>query len=420
MQRFCFLAVLILLVNAVRSQPSQQERLEAKKAEIQREIQENQKLLQQVKSKEKTATGTLLLQKQKIRLKENLIQTTENQTRLLSDDIYKNQLQINQLSRDLEILRADYAQMILKSYKSRSGQSRAMFLLSSENFLQAYKRAQYMKQYASWRRAQAEEIKSKSKELQTYNQSLAVLVDEKQVLLNENQKEKEALEKAKKEQEQLVNAIRKDKKKIAAEIQQKEKEAKAIDRQIEKLIREAIAAANKKTTAAAKSSPQSKSAQNAAAAAAAAPNKVALTPESKIIADNFRSNKGKLPWPVERGFISLGYGDQPHPIHKSLVVHNSGVEITTDQGSNARAVFGGEVESVLLLSPVNKMVIIRHGDYFTVYQNLSSVSVSKGDKVAMKQSIGRIRTNGDTGRTVLKFVLMQNTAYYNPQSWLAN
>jgi septal ring factor EnvC (AmiA/AmiB activator) len=143
-----------------------------------------------------------------------------------------------------------------------------------------------------------------------------------------------------------------------------------------------------------------------------------LTSEGQMIANNFKANKGKLPWPVEKGFVSLGYGDQAHPVYKSLVVHNSGVEITTDQGANARAVFGGEVISVMVLSPVNKAVMIQHGDYFTVYQNLSSVSVSKGDKVTTKQSIGKIRTSGDTGKTVLKFTISQNTTYSNPASWL--
>jgi murein DD-endopeptidase MepM/ murein hydrolase activator NlpD len=126
-----------------------------------------------------------------------------------------------------------------------------------------------------------------------------------------------------------------------------------------------------------------------------------------------------LPFPVERGFISLGYGDQPHPVYKTLTIHNSGVEITTDQGANARAVFDGEVTSVMVLSPVNKAVMIQHGDFFTVYQNLSSVSVSKGDKVSRKQTIGKVRTSGETGKTVIKFLILQNTTYNNPASWLS-
>jgi murein DD-endopeptidase MepM/ murein hydrolase activator NlpD len=145
-----------------------------------------------------------------------------------------------------------------------------------------------------------------------------------------------------------------------------------------------------------------------------------LTAESKILADNFKANRGRLPFPVERGFISLGFGDQTHPIYKSLTIHNSGVEITTDQGSNARAVFDGVVTSVIVLSPVNKAVMIQHGDFFTVYQNLSSVSVSKGDKVTRKQTIGKVRTNGETGKTILKFLILQNTTYNNPGSWLSS
>jgi murein DD-endopeptidase MepM/ murein hydrolase activator NlpD len=138
------------------------------------------------------------------------------------------------------------------------------------------------------------------------------------------------------------------------------------------------------------------------------------------VADNFRANKGRLPYPVERGKITLGFGNQAHPVYKSLMVHNSGVEITTDQGANARAVFDGVVFSVFNVSPVNRAVMIQHGDYFTVYQNLSSVNVNKGDKVSRKQSIGRVRSNGETGKTVLKFLILQNTSYINPSGWLSN
>ena len=395
------------------AQPGQQEKLEARKAQIQKEIQENQRLLQSVKTKEKSATTQLIIKREKIKLKERLIETTERQTKVLNNDMYLNQLQINRLKRELDDLKADYADMILKSYKSRSEQSRAMFLLSSENFLQAYKRAQYMKQYASYRRSQGEEIKSKQVALQEFNQKLEVQKREKQRLLAENQKERNALEQERKEQEQLVKQIQKDKKQITADIRKKQQESKRIDAQIQKLIRDAIAAANKKTAA---SEAKSGGAKKATATAASA--KIVLTPEGKVISDNFKANKGRLPWPVVRGVVTLGYGDQPHPVHRSLIVHNSGVEITTDAGANARAVFGGEVASVIVLSPVNKAVMIQHGDYFTVYQNLSNVVVSKGDKVSINQNLGTIRTN-DTGKTVIKFTISQNTTYVNPQSWLA-
>jgi septal ring factor EnvC (AmiA/AmiB activator) len=393
-----------------------QEQLEERKLKIQQEIQEKQELLKSVKSKEKSVVSQLLIQKEKIGLKEKLIRTTEKQTKLLSDDIYTNQLKINQLNRDLTELREDYAEMIRKSYKSRSEQSRAMFLLSSENFLQAYKRAQYMKQYASYRKMQGDEIKQKSSQLIAYNEKIGAQKQEKEKLIVENEKEKEELEKEKQEQEKLAKQIQKEKGKISAEIKKKQAETKKIDAQIKKLIRDAIAAANKKTAAEkAKFNPKTTATEKKAIESS---DKIILTPEGKIVSDNFKNNKGRLPWPVEKGTISLGYGDQPHPVFKSLTVHNSGIEISTENGASARAVFAGEVTQVQLITPVKKAVVIKHGDFFTVYQNLSSVNVQAGDKVSAKQSLGKIRTDGD-GRTVLKFVVSQNSTYFNPTTWLA-
>lgn len=409
MQKFLLGLFFLCTTSIMWGQDSQQEKLEKRKAEIQQEIRDNEKLLQNVKKKEKSAVNVIILQNNKIKLKEKLIRTTEKQTKILGNDMYINQMKINKLNRELAILKEDYAKMIVKSYKSRSEQSRAMFLLSSENFLQAYKRAQYMKQYTSYRKMQGEEIKSKTDELLGYNEKLNIQKAAKKKLLVENTKEKQSLEKEKKEQLKLVNSIKKDKKKITADIKKKQQEARAIDRQIDRLIREAIAEANRK---AASENPN-------APAAAYTSSKIVLTAEAKVLADNFRANRGKLPWPVEKGFVSLGFGSQPHPVYPSLVVHNSGVEITTEQGSNARAVFGGEVVSVIVLSPVNKAVMIQHGDCFTVYQNLSSVFVSKGEKVSIKQNLGKIRTNGE-GKTILKFTISQNTTYNNPASWLYN
>jgi septal ring factor EnvC (AmiA/AmiB activator) len=409
MRKFLLGLFFLCATSVIWGQETQQEKLEKRKAEIQQEILDNEKLLKTVKKKEKSAVNVIILQSNKIKLKEKLIRTTEKQTKILGNDIYINQLKINKLNRELVILKEDYAKMIVKSYKSRSEQSRAMFLLSSENFLQAYKRAQYMKQYTGFRKMQGEEIKSKTNELLGYNDKLNIQKAAKKKLLVENTKEKMSLEKEKREQLKLVSSIKKDKKKITAEIKRKQTESRAIDRQIDRLIREAIAEANRK---AALENPN-------APAAAYTSARIVLTAEAKILADNFRANKGKLPWPVEKGFVSLGYGEQSHPVYPNLVIHNSGVEITTEQGSNARAVFAGEVTSVIVLSPVNKAVMIQHGDCFTVYQNLSSVFVSKGDKVSIKQSLGKIRTNGE-GKTILKFTISQNTTYNNPASWLYN
>jgi septal ring factor EnvC (AmiA/AmiB activator) len=432
MSKYIFSLLFLLTSTMMWSQLTPQEKLEQRKAQILREIQEKEDQLQNVQSKEKTVTTQLKIQTEKIKLKENLINTTEKQTKLLGNDMYINQLNINRLKRELVLLKEDYANMIQKSYKSRSEQSRAMFLLSSQNFLQAYKRAQYMKQYASYRKTQGLEIQEKSIELENFNQIIGVQKTAKQKLIEENEKERIALEKERQVQQELVKSIKKDKKQIIADIKKKQQETRNIDNQIQKLIRAAIAAANKRTAdanrktaeanrKAAPNSPKtiSKEAVKAESAAIETSSKIVLTAEGQLVSNNFKANKGRLPWPVEKGFVSLGYGDQAHPVYKTLVVHNSGVEITTDQGANARAVFGGEVISVMVLSPVNKAVMIQHGDYFTVYQNLSSVSVSKGDKVSTKQPIGKIRTSGDTGKTVLKFTISQNTTYNNPAGWLS-
>ena len=425
---------MICTTSFVWSQETQQEKLEKRKAQIQQEIRDNEKLLQSVKKKEKSAVSVVIVQANKIKLKEKLINTTERQAKLLSNDIYINQLQINKLNRELEVLKDDYSEMIVKSYKSRSEQSRAMFILSSDSFLQAYKRAQYMKQYTNYRKMQGDEIKSKSDQLTVYNEKLGDQKSAKQKLIQENEKERLSLLKAKQEQEKIVNSIKKDKNKIAGEIKKKQQEARTIERQIDRIIREAIAEANRKAAlekAMKKAEAEAKAGDSkdeikkrakaiVSAAPAVSSAKIVLTPEEKIVSDNFKANRGKLPWPVEKGFVSLPYGDQAHPQFPSLRVHNSGVEITTDQGASARAVFAGEVTNVMFLSPVNKAVMIQHGDYFTVYQNLSSVNVSKGDKVSIKQSIGKVRTNGETGRTVLKFTISQNTTYNNPSSWINN
>ena len=406
MPKFLLSILFLCLTSLVWGQESQQEKLEQRKAQILQEIRENESQLRSVKKKEKSAVTVVMLQANKIKLQEKLIKTTEKQAKVLGNDMYINQVKINKLKKELEVLKEDYARMIVKSYKSRSEESRAMFLLSSENFLQAYKRAQYMKQYSSFRKMQGEEIKSKSLELQDYNGRLAVQKKEKQKIIAEREKERLALEKQKKEQLRLVNAIKKDKNKIMAAIRKKQSETKAIDRQIDRLIREAIAEANRK-------------AAKDGTATGGSSSRIALTAEAKILADNFRANKGKLPWPVEKGFVSLGYGRQSHPVYPTLVINNSGVEITTDTGAYARSVFAGEVTNIMVLSPVNKAVMIQHGDCFTVYQNLSSVSVSKGDKVGIKQNLGKIRTNSE-GKTVLKFTISQNATYNNPASWLYN
>jgi len=203
MQKRILTLLFICLTSLAWSQQTQEE-LEQKKAKIQQEILEKERMLQDVRSKEKSVVKLLSLQKEKIGLKVKLINTTTKQTKLLSNDMYINQVQINKLKKDLVILKEDYAEMIVKSYKSRSQQSRAMFLLSSENFLQAYKRLQYMKQYSSYRKMQGDEIKDKTTKLADYNAKLSGQKTEKEKLLAEQEKQRADLEKKSKSKKKLL------------------------------------------------------------------------------------------------------------------------------------------------------------------------------------------------------------------------
>lgn len=328
--------IAFLIFSASAWSQSAQEKLEQRKEQILKEIRAQEALLRSQDTKQKSILTEIIQQKEKIRLRESLIKTTEKQAKILKDEMYINQLAINQLNRELEDLKSDYAALIVKSYKSRSEQSRAMFLLSSESFLQAYKRAQYMKQYASFRKTQGEEIKVKSEKLEVLNIKLDAQNIEKKKLIVEQEQERVTLQKEKDEQEKLSAAIQKDKKKIAQEIKSKQQEAKEIDRKIDRLIKEAIAEANRKAAAERKkANPKITAAETRATENS---TKMVLTPEAKIISDNFKSNKGRLPWPTNTGQITQKFGDQPHPDLSYLTVHSNGIEITTSSGSQARAV----------------------------------------------------------------------------------
>lgn len=413
MTRFFLTIFLIGFIALGYGQADQRKKLEQRKAQILKEMKELQNLESQSKSKEKSVLGKIEENSTKIKLSERLISTTAKQTRLLTDDIYTNQLSINKLNRELKVLKEDYANMVVKAYKSRSEQSRIMFILSSEDFLQAYKRMQYMKQYASFRKVQGDEIRAKMAELETRVTTLSGQKKEKEVLLAESEKEKKTLEKDKQEQETLVKSIRKDKKKYAAEIKKKQQEAKDIDRKIDRMIKDAIAAANKKAAAKATTAAEKK---EIVAAAKKEPNKIVLTKEEKLTSNNFRANAGRLPWPVTEGYVSSKFGKHESPLEKGVVVENNGIEITSKPGASVRAVFDGEVTQVQIISGT-KTVTIRHGEYFTFYFNLSSVNVSVGDKVSTKQNIGTIHTY-PSGKTVMRFFVSQNTKFLNPESWI--
>lgn len=396
---------------------AEQKKLENQKAKLLKEIQSVQSLLNANKKKERDVLAELTAQNKKIKIQQGIISNSKKQIRNLANDIYVNKLKRNKLQRELKVLKKDYEKTIRQSYKIRSDQSKFMYILSAENLLQAYKRIQYIKQYAKHRQQQGEELQSKTEELTAIMEKLEVQIAKQEKIAKEQEKEQQALEEARKIQAALVAEIKKDSKLYASQIKTKQLETKKIDQQIRQLIQKSIEEANRRAREKAEREAKARGEKVKTPTTTASSTRLEMTPEDKVLASNFKANKGRLPWPVTKGYISLGYGDQPHPMVPNTTIHNSGVEITTEPGAPVRAVFDGEVMNIQIIGNT-RAVSIRHGEYITVYQNLNTVSVQPGQKVSTKQSIGTVGRNFER-KYVLKFVLSRNTSIENPQSWLS-
>lgn len=405
MRIYLFLLLTFSGVSVVVAQPDRQKELEEKRILILNEIKQINSLLFKTRGQKKSVLTEVEDISHRISARENLIKVTNQQANLLTRNINDNLQKMEQLRKELKELKVDYAAMISKSYKSKSQKSRIMFLFSAENFLQAYKRVQYMKQYAKQRKKQGESIQEKTTLLQQLNNDLIAQKKQKEQLITENQQAKTRLKEEKKDQEMLVSSLKKDEGKFTAQIRKKQREAAAIDKQIEDLIKAAIAKSNKESNVT-KTDSKTKSAT------------FALTPEAKVLAANFTSNKGKLIWPVEKGVVTSSYGTHRHPQFPNVTTNNNGVDISTEANSKARAVFAGEVMQIQQIKGANQAVYVRHGDYITIYRNLATVSVKKGDKVKAKQEIGTIFNNPTTGKTTLKFYIYKNATKMNPADWV--
>ena len=382
------------------SQSKKQQELEERRRELTREIQQIGALLFEGKKEQKSVLSVVEDLDFKIKVRKNLISITNQQANLLTREINTNQTKISRLRVRLKALKADYAQMIVKSYKSRSDQSKLMFLLSSTNFQQAYKRLQYIKQYADYQKLQAELIKTETAKMQELNIELVTQKKNKQTLIEENKMAKSILDQERMQQNILISDIKNNLSKFTAQLKTKQRESNKIDKEIRKIIQAAIAASNKKAGKSAKSKVFS------------------LTPEQKILAANVTSNKGKLPWPVAKGVVKLRYGNNPSPIDRSLTIKSNGVRIATNKGEEVRAVFEGVVQGIMTPKNGNNTIMVRHGNYITVYKNLSKFYVQKGDKVTTKQVIGEVITNKASGETILSFGIYKDSATQNPSQWI--
>ena len=391
-----FLWIVLLCSNSIFSQNNRKQ-LEKQKEAIQKELKEINALLFKNK-KQKASTFTDIENiNYKIQRKQEVIKLTNRQINLLNIELEKNKNQQVDLSKRLKEVKAAYKEMILRSYKSKSGKNKLMFVLSSESFFQAFKRTQYIKQYAAFRRNQANKMVTISDELKLINDELIERKKLKETLLTNNRLTQKSLEKEKNQANEIAFKLKSQEKKYKKNILAKQKESLKIDKQIDKLIREAIAASNKTKTKS---------------------NSFNLTPEAIALAKNFELNKGKLPWPVSRGVVIQRFGTQPHPVVKTAKIKSNGIVIATEKSAKVKTVFKGQVLSVLKFRGSNPTILIQHGNYITAYKNLSKVFVSKGDVLESGQAIGEVFTNKTNSQSTIQFSIFKKTTPLNPLFWI--
>ena len=397
--------ILLLFVSPVFSQQSKKD-LEKRKEKIQKEIDFTNKQLQIV-TKNKSATKEQLeaLQK-KIKLREQLIGTINGEINALGGQIAHTSSEITSLEDKMGRLKESYASMIRFADKNRNIYQRLMFVFAAADFNQAYKRITYLQEYSRHRKLQAQQIFSTQSALTDKKQELVSRKNEKTSLKLSEQNNKVTLEKEKTQQDQLMKNLTAREQKLRKDLAEKQAAKQKLDRAIESLIRKEIEAARKKAVAAGK--------KNVTSA-----NVFTSSPEALKLSSSFSSNKGNLPWPVEQGAISSTFGEHPHKELKGIMIKNNGIDIQSTKGSNARCIFEGTVSGVITIPGSNKAVIIRHGEYLTVYSNLTDVNVKTGDKVITRQTIGSIGEDDEKERAEIHLEIWKTTTKLDPRAWLA-
>ena len=395
---YIFLFMFSVLQLNAQDYQARQKKLEAQKIFLNKEIIQINSLIVESKKRSKNLANDLEDLQLKISVRDKIININNSQLNNLTNIINNKNDRIVDLQINLTNLKNEYEKIIYNSYKKRSTQMKLMFLFSSENINQAFKRFQYFKQYSKYRKKQAEKIVQIQQEIEENVDSLVISKSQKEKLIEENKDAKQSLTKEKQQQDDLLKGLLKNQKDYTAQINKKEKQAKLIDNEIQKLIRLAIAESNKNNNS----------------------TNFALTPEGRLISSNFQANRGRLPWPVKEGVIVRRFGTQPHPVVRTTTINSNGISIATSPSSIAYSVFDGEVLSVYGFSGGNPGVLIRHGKYISNYQNLSSIFVNKGDKINANDEIGVVFTNESNGKTILKFNIFNELKPENPTIWLDN
>ena len=397
-----FFLVFVILFAIAETHPVQGQNkrtvLERKKSRLKSDIDYKNTLLKKTAKEKSNTLNQLVLLSDKISKREELIATINSEVKYLNSAIEKNEELISSMERDIETLKAEYAKMIQFAYRNRSNYDKIMYVFASQDFNQAYKRLRYLQQYSEFRKKQTEDIKHLESLLAKNIADLLAEKADKESLLNNENKEKLTLAEEKTEQQKVYASLQSQEEELKKEIRNKQKEKEQLQRAIQKIIAEEIRLAQQKNA--------NKSGE------------WELTPEASALANSFTASKGKLPWPVEAGTITDRFGVHSHPVLKHIKVRNDGVGISTREGATARAVFEGEVTSILIIPGAGKAVIITHGDYLTVYGNLKDVYVATGDQVKIKQILGEILNN--RGKTELQFEIHKGkeATALDPTLWL--
>jgi len=391
LSRIIFL--LIVLISSSLSSQTKQD-LENQKKQIQEDIKKIELKLKTNSKQKKLIVSNAEDINYKIKLQQNLINNINSQLNLILREIDRNENRLSDLKQRELILKDELSKMLLSAYKKKSNLNKLMFVFSSTSFQQAYKRIQYFKQYANFQNKTLSKIKINSDDIKNVIIVLDSQKINKKLLIDENEEIKRDLSIEYTGLNNLIAEVNKNQKRYSAEIKQKQKLTREIDKKIQRLIEEALAKAKKKD------------------------GRFELTEEAKLISKNFNANKGKLPSPVIRGSVVLGFGKQPHPIVKTTTIQSNGVRIRTSSDVEARTIFNGEVYSIIKSKNNTHTILIQHGNFFTVYKNLSDIYVKKGDKLKTKDYLGKIATDPLNGQTILSFSIFNNGVPQNPRLWI--
>lgn len=428
------LSIYTIAQKTTTSLSKQKTQLESKKKHLAQEIAKANKELSSTTDKQKKTVQYINQLSTKIQFREELVETYKSEVQVIESEMEVQKARKLDLQNLEESLLEQYARMVYFAYKNRNSDDKFLYVLAADDMNQAFARARYFNQLAGFRRVQLAQIKETKENLEKV---IAVLDSNriaKSNVLKLEEEEKIKLEQEKLEQQKVAQQLKGKEAEIKKKIAQKEVERKNLESKIQDIVRKLIEEERKKAEAEAKkkaaaaaaankstSTTSSSSGTKTSTSTTSSGSKVnvdAVTPETKLKSASFEGNKGSMPWPVEKGAITGKYGVQPHAYLKGVTVKNDGVDISAPAGSTARAIYDGDVSGVFAVDGYGKVVIIQHGVYYTVYSNLSEVSVSKGNKVKIKQSLGKIMT-GESGKAVMNFQIRKGSETLNPASWLA-